>query len=116
MSKLSSLKQHRRTLPLTSRFQEFDNRHKVYSLLFVAVILARAMSWPISLIDPDEYAFILSGREVMHGHLPYTTFFDIKPVGSSLLLAFCHEHWWLASDHSTNLRCNMRLFDRNLPL
>ena len=87
MGKLSSLKEHRKAISFTSSFLEFDDRWTVYSLLFIAVILARAMSWPISLIDPDEYAFILSGREVMHGHLPYTTFFDIKPVGSRLLLA-----------------------------
>ena len=50
-------------------------------------LLARVPSWRISLIDADEFAFILSAREILHGHLPYTTFFDIKPVGSSVLLA-----------------------------
>ncbi len=61
-------------------------RSTVYLLLFLAALLVRALSWPISLIDADEYAFILAGREVLDGHLPYTTFFDDKPVGSSVLL------------------------------
>ena len=51
-------------------------------------LLIRVPSWRISLIDADEFAFILAAREILHGHLPYTTFFDIKPLGSSVLLAF----------------------------
>lgn len=35
----------------------------------------------------DESAFALAAREVLHGHLPYTTFFDDKPVGSTVLMA-----------------------------
>ena len=45
------------------------------------------VSWPISLIDFDEYAFILAAREILWGHLPYTTLFDNKPVGGSAVLA-----------------------------
>jgi len=59
----------------------------IYLGLALFTIVARAGAWPVALIDPDEYAFILAGREVLHGHLPYTTMFDIKPVGASLLLA-----------------------------
>jgi hypothetical protein len=43
-------------------------------------LLVRGISWKISLINPDEYAFILAGREILNGHLPYTAFFNFKPV------------------------------------
>jgi hypothetical protein len=32
-------------------------------------------------INPDESMFSLMGRELLHGHLPYVTIFDIKPFG-----------------------------------
>jgi 4-amino-4-deoxy-L-arabinose transferase-like glycosyltransferase len=41
----------------------------------------------VSVIDWDEGAFALAARELLHGHLPYTTFFDNKPIGSAILLA-----------------------------
>lgn len=45
------------------------------------VILVRSPSFPPSVIDPDESMFILMGRELLHGHLPYVAIFDIKPFG-----------------------------------
>lgn len=56
-------------------------------LLVALAFLLRAPSWPISVIDWDESMFALAGRELLSGHLPYTTMFDNKPVGLSLLFA-----------------------------
>ncbi len=47
----------------------------------------RAPFWGFSALDPDESAFLLAAREMLRGHLPYTTFVDIKPPGSSALVA-----------------------------
>lgn len=57
-----------------------------FSLLLL-VLLARGSAFTTSIIDPDESIFALAAREVLHGHLPYTTFFDVKPIGSTLLIA-----------------------------
>lgn len=56
-------------------------------LYLLLIVVVRGPSFPITVIDADESAFWLAAREVTRGHLPYLTFFDIKPVGSTLLLA-----------------------------
>jgi 4-amino-4-deoxy-L-arabinose transferase-like glycosyltransferase len=56
-------------------------------VLLVIICLIRVPSFCASVISPDESAFALAAREVAHGFLPYLTFFDIKPVGSTLLIA-----------------------------
>jgi hypothetical protein len=56
------------------------SRPLTYASLILATLLVRGISWKISLINPDEYAFILAGREILNGHLPYTAFFNFKPV------------------------------------
>jgi 4-amino-4-deoxy-L-arabinose transferase-like glycosyltransferase len=58
----------------------------------VALVLAlafavRAPFWEISVIDWDESVFILQAREMLWGHLPYTTLRDIKRPGSATLIA-----------------------------
>ena len=64
-----------------------SSRLHSYAILLAVAVVSRCLSWPISLIHVDEFAFILSAREVLAGNLPYTTFFDIKPVGTSAILA-----------------------------
>ncbi len=56
-------------------------------VLLAIVIVVRAPSIWTTVIDPDEWIFALAAREVARGHLPYLTFFDIKPVGSTFLIA-----------------------------
>lgn len=55
--------------------------------LLVVVLIVRAIGFLPGVINPDESVFALAAREVVHGHLPYLTFFDNKPVGSTLILA-----------------------------
>jgi 4-amino-4-deoxy-L-arabinose transferase-like glycosyltransferase len=62
-------------------------RNRVYLALLMLTLIVRALSFHISVINPDEDAFILAARELLHGNLPYLTFFDDKPVGASALLA-----------------------------
>lgn len=45
------------------------------------VLLVRIPSFPPSVIDPDESLFILMGRELLHGNLPYVGIVDNKPFG-----------------------------------
>ena len=76
--------------PSDASFAAFIRRWPTLSacvLILVFAILIRGPSFTISVIDPDESAFALAAREVLRGHLPYLTFFDIKPVGSTLLMA-----------------------------
>ncbi len=53
----------------------------------LAALLLRSPTWMASVIDADESLFILAGREVLAGNLPYTTMFDIKPPGLWLIYA-----------------------------
>lgn len=57
-----------------------------FSLLLL-ILLVRGTTFATSVVDSDENIFALAAREVVRGHLPYTTFFDVKPVGSTLLIA-----------------------------
>jgi len=50
-------------------------------------LLARAVSFPPAVINPDESIFALAAREVLNGNLPYERFFDNKPVASTFLIA-----------------------------
>lgn len=60
-------------------------------LLLMVALLALALRGPsLSLSvfgSADESAFVLAAREVVLGHLPYLTFWDHKPPGSTLLIA-----------------------------
>lgn len=55
--------------------------------LLVVSLLVRAIALRPAVINPDESIFALSAREILHGHLPYLTLFDNKPVGSALMIA-----------------------------
>jgi len=72
------------SVPHTDRFLR-GGTTAVVLLLFTLIV--RAIGWGPSIINPDESIFSLAAREVVNGHLPYTTLFDNKPVGSTLILA-----------------------------
>ena len=59
--------------------------------LLLIVLLACALRIPTMHLsvagDPDESSFILAGRELTQGHLPYVTYWDHKPLGSTVLIA-----------------------------
>lgn len=61
------------------------------ALILLATLALRLPALSISTFDNaatwDEHAFILAGREVLLGHLPYTTFWDHKPPGTAVLVA-----------------------------
>ncbi len=59
----------------------------VAALLLLAALVARLIGFVPSMINPDESVFALAAREVVNGQLPYLTFFDNKPVGSTLIIA-----------------------------
>ena len=63
-------------------------RSSTMTLLLVGItLLVRVPGWRMSVINGDESIFALAGREVLWGHLPCITLFDVKPVGSSLMIA-----------------------------
>ena len=51
------------------------------SLLPLWVVLLRAPIFVRSAADWDESLYILTASQWLEGHLPYTTVFDLKPVG-----------------------------------
>jgi hypothetical protein len=55
----------------------------VLPALFViaTTVIVRLPTWWNASIDIDEGMFALAGREVLHGRLPYTSLFDVKPIG-----------------------------------
>ena len=57
------------------------------ALILGIALVVRAPFWAFSVLDWDESAFILAAREMLRGHLPYTTFIDNKPPGSTALIA-----------------------------
>jgi len=63
------------------------DRRRSFVALFILTLAVRSVALPITVVAPDEYAFFLAAREVLQGHLPYLSFFDDKPVGSTVLLA-----------------------------
>jgi hypothetical protein len=50
-------------------------------LFVVAALLLRAPALLYSAINYDESMYLLMGRELVEGHLPYTTMCDLKPFG-----------------------------------
>jgi 4-amino-4-deoxy-L-arabinose transferase-like glycosyltransferase len=58
------------------------------ALIALFVIALRVPSISLSVFgSADESAFILAARELLHGQLPYLTFWDHKPLGSTVLMA-----------------------------
>lgn len=64
----------------------YDDVFVFVSILFAAIAI-RVPVWWNSAIDIDEGMFALMGREVSRGNLPYTTLFDIKPLGIWIITA-----------------------------
>jgi 4-amino-4-deoxy-L-arabinose transferase-like glycosyltransferase len=53
----------------------------LFVALFAWVLLLRAPTFLRSVVDWDESIYVLVASQWLHGHLPYTTVFDHKPVG-----------------------------------
>jgi 4-amino-4-deoxy-L-arabinose transferase-like glycosyltransferase len=71
---------------------DMNNKVPLFPIDFLLiVVLAAILRLPyLSLAqfgDPDESWYILGAREVLHGHLPYTSYWEIKPLGSFVLMA-----------------------------
>ncbi|MBD0275145.1 MAG: glycosyltransferase family 39 protein, partial [Acetobacteraceae bacterium] len=57
-------------------------------VIALAAFVLRVPSVSLSVFgSADESAFILAGREVVLGNLPYLSFWDHKPLGSTVLIA-----------------------------
>jgi 4-amino-4-deoxy-L-arabinose transferase-like glycosyltransferase len=66
----------------------FDARWIDLALVALLALALRLPSASLSVFaSADESAFILDAREVLLGHLPYLTFWDHKPLGSTLMIA-----------------------------
>ena len=79
---------HSGALP-ASEFTRQSPRARVVDLASIALfaIALRCLTLSTSVIDVDEGAFVLAAREMTLGHLPYLTFWDHKPLGSTTLIA-----------------------------
>jgi 4-amino-4-deoxy-L-arabinose transferase-like glycosyltransferase len=55
--------------------------------IVVFVFLVRLPGMLPSVVDWDESVYVLMARELLHGHLPYTSMFDDKPVGAPAIFA-----------------------------
>lgn len=51
------------------------------TLVALGALGVRGASFFVPESDWDEYMFALVGREILHGHLPFSTIFDNKPAG-----------------------------------
>lgn len=60
---------------------------KVFTLFLTLSLVLRFPSFFESIIDWDESLYILMGRSLANGHLPYIEVWDHKPVGMSVLFA-----------------------------
>jgi len=67
-------------------FKILETYHVLF--LFLSVCLLRGVTLYLSVIDWDETAYTLVGREILHGNWPYSTAFDHKPVALYLPFAF----------------------------
>ena len=59
----------------------------VFVILLALTIVVRAGALFVSVIDWDESLYALVARELMRGHLPYTTLWVNKPPGLFLIIA-----------------------------
>ncbi len=57
------------------------------AIALLAMITRLPLLNSVTGIDMDEGAFAIAARELLHGHLPYLTFFDNKPFGSTAIIA-----------------------------
>ena len=62
-----------------------------FALIAIFAVALRLPALSISVFNIpsawDEGAFILAAHEVVRGHLPYLTFWDHKPLGSTMIIA-----------------------------
>ena len=56
-------------------------------LFFMATLLSRLPTFSQSVLDWDESLYFLMAQQWRHGHLPYTTIWDNKPVGIYVIFA-----------------------------
>lgn len=59
-------------------------------MILISALIIRVPMWWRSEIDIDEGMFALMGREVARGNLPYTSLFDIKPVGLWVIIGMAN--------------------------
>lgn len=57
----------------------FQNRRNAVLLIVAVTLLLRAPYWFRDVINWDESTFIIMGRSIVDGYLPYTDFWDNKP-------------------------------------
>ena len=71
--------------------RQFPGQHRLLFdtlLLGALTMLYRAPFFHQAVaFDSDESIFSLAARDLLEGHLPYDNFFDIKPIGSTLLVS-----------------------------
>ena len=56
-------------------------------LFFAATLLSRIPTFSRSVLDWDESLYFLMAQQWRHGHLPYTTIWDNKPIGIYAIFA-----------------------------
>lgn len=67
---------------------ETSRKDKLWLLSFLLfVFVTQIGSLHYEVIDWDESTFLLMAQDLLHGHLPYTRIYDMKPPGLFMLLA-----------------------------
>ena len=56
-------------------------------LFFATTLLSRIPTFSQSVLDWDESLYFLMAQQWRHGHLPYTTIWDNKPIGIYAIFA-----------------------------
>lgn len=65
---------------LVRRIEAFgESRSSAILIIIAATLLLRAPYWFRDIINWDESTFIIMGRSILDGYLPYTQFWDNKP-------------------------------------
>jgi 4-amino-4-deoxy-L-arabinose transferase-like glycosyltransferase len=67
--------------------QRFASALKIYAILLTLALLLRLPSFFRSVIDWDESIYFMMAQAWRAGHMPYTTLWDIKPIGLFAILA-----------------------------
>ena len=57
----------------------FENKFFIYSFLLLYTFFIRIHSLTFEIISWDEATYILAGREILMGFLPYESFYEMKP-------------------------------------
>ena len=59
----------------------------VFLFLFLWALLMRTPTFLVSAVDWDESLYVLIASQWLSGHPPYTTVFEIKPIGIFAIFA-----------------------------